>query len=264
MSNWVDLGTGPSAGVWIPNKEPVQPLAWLKMDEPSGTIHYDISGNGAHANIYDVGGVHYMRGIAGPAQGSAAVQYDGVKSHATMEYNPALFDSVAYQWTIMAWVRTWQSRPGPSDQGCGIISKAFNGSFIPFVMGYGNVANCPGSRVFAGWYTPGNGWIQAYDANEFPLNTWCHYAGSLAPGGRVGIYKNGVDVGSNTVDGQSPPATTYPVYLGHRWDTANTYPGFPGWIWDVRIYNVALAEWQIAEIANRTGPAPPAKTWLLL
>jgi len=195
-------------------------VLWLPMDEESGDIVYDLSGNGNNGTIY--GATRVNEGFV------RALSFDGVDDYVIA--NPVNVDYL----TISAWVQ-WH-RFYEDSAGHAVISNS-NSAQDGYML-Y-QAVSAPYNRVRAFVYT-----TSTFDITSTTLletNTWYHivvtYDGSF-----FRLYINGILDRERTVSGTIKP-TTNPFLIG------STYvPGgvkFNGTIDEVLIFNRALSEEEI-------------------
>lgn len=86
---------------------------------------------------------------------------------------------------------------------------------------------------------------------SLPLNTWSHVCGTLAAGYTVSIYVNGVNVVTTT--GVTTNWQTNPAGMNLQVANFNGVGGYAykGAVDDVRIYNSALSQFQIRQLATQ-------------
>jgi hypothetical protein len=203
------------------------------FDEESGTTAADSSGNRADALLLN--GAHWT---AGP--GGGGLTFDGVSDHARAGYWANLDN-----WTVAAWV--WSPAAPSSGPASGPVHRAGN-----FQISW----NHP-SAAFRGAVVVSVG-SSSYAASLGPLeaNTWYHVVGSY-DGETLRAYKNGQLISANTAP--SGPARSEPTALTFgRHAALDQY--FAGAIDEVRVYNQALTQQQIALLAQPDGTAPTAVT----
>lgn len=187
----------------------------------SGTIMYDVSGNGYTATLTN-----------GPVYSSSGyITYDGVDDKAVTTYPQSTYYANT---TWEAWVYCTQN-----------IStyNMFMGQYLPYFGFYGG-----NSLFFSNIIGSTQQTIQT--ATTLSLNTWYHAAFTTNYDGTnttMAIYANGVLSTSSSFTGQqSGPSGTFTI--GDGWNT--TWYPFKGRIGPVKIYNTTLSSTQILQNFN--------------
>ena len=212
-------------------------VAYLKLDESSGTTAFDSSPNGNHGTL--VGGPLWTTG-----QFDNALDLDGVDDHVTL---PAGVVAGVRDFTIAGWVKldsvdNW-SRVfdfGASTSTYMFLSPS-NGATrkLRFAI---STSGGPGEQIIEG-------------PSALPLGVWTHVAVTLT--NKTGtLYVNGSAVGTN------PSMSLTPASLGA---TANNYlgksqyadPYLNGQLDEFVIHDRALADAEIAALANPATPRAP-------
>lgn len=195
---------------------------WL-FDEGAGKETKDASGNNHHGTI---NGADWVAG-----QFDGALEFDG--SHwVTIASTPEL--QIGEELTMMGWVNAkdigdWRQLIAKSNEYLLRIDPPNEGNRM------------------SSFVNTNNDWGQRASSPEIPaLNTWIHLAGtydSAAKSDHLGVYVNGVRVGSSTRPGNTA-ITDNPVEIG-RWG-GGSY--FVGTIDEVAIFNKVLSEDDIQTI----------------
>jgi hypothetical protein len=209
------------------------------MDENTGTIAFDTSGNGSTGAF--VSSPQWVPGKKG-----SAVKMNGTSDYITLSHPTALNATTTF--TLSAWINA-----SSSVAGSGIISEAFagGGDRVQYTLGFG-ADDGTDNKLQVGFYD-GSGWAVAEDSTAFTsTNTWVHVEGTW-DGTTLKLYKDGVLVATN-VPSRSTATDTEDIRIGSRHDTAGTVDFFPGTIDDVRIYNYTRSAAQVAWEYNRGGP----------
>ena len=204
-------------------------VAWLKLDETSGTSAADASGNNRAGTL-----VNSPARVAGRT-GNALV-LNGTNQYASL---PAAVVAGLNDFTLSAWVywnggSNWQR----------IFDFGSGTSTYLFLSPKNGVT---GTLRFA-ITTSGAAGEQKIDGNAvLPSGGWCHVALTLS-GSTGTLYVNGQQVGQNT------GMTLRPANLGattQNWIGRSQYndPYFNGRVDDVRIYGRALGASAIAALA---------------
>ncbi len=200
-------------------------IAWWKLDETESNNVKDASGNGRTGTL--IGGPQWQ-----PSGGKVggALKLDGqddyVETNSTADL-PA--------WTIAVWVKS-PAAPASEDPS-GPVHREKNYQINwnhPMDDFRGATALCIGGT----WYDASFGQIQS--------DTWYHLVGTY-DGETLRAYKNGVLVTENSDPSGAPDPEEQTLKLGrHARDSAC----FNGTIDDVRIYNYALSQADIAALAG--------------
>ncbi len=175
---------------------------------------------------------------------NGALWFDGARSYVNLgaALQPARF-------TVAAWVR-----PDALDRPMVIVSKIRNlpGHFQKNL----ELRIDPGGRLFL--HVPsGQGWEAATGARPVPAGRWTHVAATY-DGVRAQLYVDGARDGAPLAVRYEQTATE--TWIGAR-PEAGTPPGptffFLGAIEDVRIWDRALADPELAAVARGPAQAPP-------
>ena len=224
----------------------VNPIAYWKFDEGSGTVATDSSGNLLNGKI--VGPV-YSTGKYGNA-----LSFDGLDDYATIK-GAAAFDNLASM-TISAWVKPTTT----GEKGMGrIVSKAA-GTNLPSMGWDFYLTNEVGNGIkFAVDHTTTD-LEHASTANAITMNQWQFVAvtwdGSKTAA-NAHIYVNGNEVSysvANNAVGTRASDTANAFLIGNNPALSRT---FKGNIDDVRVYNRALSVSEIKDLYNNTGTIIP-------
>jgi hypothetical protein len=218
------------------------PVAHWKLDENTGVLAYDASGNGNNGTL--VGNPTWVQGKNGPC-----LNFDGSGDYVNCGTNSSLDITGAV--TIEGWFKSsvtpasgdygllfGNTEDGASTQHAYAIHKVSNTERVLFAISDGTNVAQPQS-------TTG---VNMWD------NQWHHVAGvfdpTLAAADRAKIYVDGKFNNFATYNGTTlRTVTTKPFRIG----SGNTYD-FTGLIDDVRIYNYARTQAQIAWDYNRGKP----------
>lgn len=189
---------------------------WL-FDEGAGKATKDASGNNHDGTI---NGAEWVKG-----KFDDALEFDG--SHwVTIASTPEL--QIGKELTMMGWVNAkdigdWRQLIAKSNEYLLRIDPPNEGNRM------------------SSFVNTNNDWGQRASSPQIPeLNTWIHLAGtydSAAKSDHLGVYVNGVRVGSSTRPGNTA-VTANPVEIG-RWG-GGSY--FVGTIDEVAIFNAVLSE----------------------
>ena len=237
------VSAGNSGGVSVPSnvasaRTLISPaLAYLKLDETSGTTAYDSSPNGNHGTL--VGGPVWVSG-----QFDNGLDLDGVDDHVTL---PAGVTASLRDFTVAAWVKL-----DSLDNWSRVFDFGSNTANYMFLT----PSNGATRKLRFAISTSGGGGEQIIESPAaLPTGAWTHVAVTLS--GRTGtLYVNGSVVGTNH------SMTLSPSSLGA---TANNYIGksqYPdpylnGQVDEFQLHDRALAVAEVAALANPATPRAP-------
>ena len=204
-------------------------VAWWKLDDGSGNIAVDSSGNGHNGTL--LGDTSWVDGIDG-----AALAFDGDGDYVDIGKSPD-FD-IKNQITVSAWIkvnafdRDWQSIVTKGDRAWRLQRNAGDRT-LEFA--------CSGLVV------PGTDWGQIFGTVGVNDGHWHHVAG-VYDQEKLYLYIDG-----NLDASAEAPGTIRvndePVYIGENSQMPNRF--WNGLIDDVRIYSYALSAEEISEIAQK-------------
>lgn len=219
-------------------------IAHWKLDEGSGSVTADSSGNGHTGSL--VGGAAWTPGRIGQA-----VVLDGVDDHVSAAHAA---DENAFPLTVAVWFKTTTTTGAR-----GVVNKYRASSFNGYQVFLKNGNVCA-------WYVRDlnnsiyDGTNCLFSVPGFNDGLWHHAAFVVDASGGT-LYVDGTARGQRAWTGTPGPVTTLePVHLGH-------YPGatagtefLPGAVDDVRLYNRALTAAEVAQLhAGAPGDTlPPA------
>ena len=213
------------------------PIAYWKLDDGSGTLAADSSGNGFNGTL--VNGPAWVAGRIG--QG---LSFDGVDDYVDVPSAPALD---TFPLTLAAWVKT-------TDTGLhGVVNK-----YLPASLnGYQVFIN--GGSLCAWYFRDASNYV--WDGTGCTLATpgftdgaWHHVAFVVdAAGGR--LYVDGVQKAARAWTGTAG-ATSTTAGLSLARYPGSAAPYFPGALDEVRLYNRALSASEVAGLAIIDTTAP--------
>lgn len=210
-------------------------IASWSFDEQSGTMAFDSAGDN-DGTIY---GATRADGILG-----GALDFDGVDDYVDCGNNDSL--DMTDELTISAWIK----RPNFSTYGV-IVGKT-NGNSV--TAGYGLFSYKEGLEFT--FYS--QGWQRTTPRVAVTANQWHHVAGTFN-GNILYLYMDGEQRASLAYNGDITTAAGYPVQIAY-WRSQNPH-SFNGLIDEVRIYDVALSDAEIRELAV---PEPGTLLFLVL
>lgn len=214
-------------------------VGWWKLDEGSGTLAADSSGNGNDGTLLPFSSEPTW--IAGRV-GAGALSFDGINDYVSIPNGAAL--QINNNVSVSLWVywptfgtSTWHT----------ITAKRALSSRTNYGFNFH-----PISDVFQ-WFYNSSGTFRVQLVNlsaNFSTGVWTHVVGRFGQSGvntSAQIFKNGSQLVTGTLLENVAAETTVPVNLGVYGAT-----GEPAAIYldDVRIYNRVLTTDEIAELAT--------------
>ena len=235
-------------------------LLWLKLDETTGTLAADASGNGHNGTVVTGSGTpEWVAGRRGNALEIEAL--DGTRARRVqVPWSSSL--AVTNRLTAMSWIRLRDHTHGGAEEHEGANDKNVVGRSsttdwrllvrpsddrISFIVDTGS------TRVTLVGYVPGSG---------LAANTWYHVAATY-DGSRMRVYLNAVELANQTCSGnlQISSSTSIPLGVGAFPQNATTWDdGLPGALDEVKVWKRALTAAEIAAEMN-AGAAPARLQW---
>jgi hypothetical protein len=214
-------------GVYFTSAAQADLVGWWRLDEGSGNIAYDSSGNGRDGTLN--GDPQWVTGFLG-----GALDFDGD------DYVDTGYTENLANWTIAAWVKS-PAAPS-SDSPSGPLHREQNYQF--------NWNHSDATFRGAAALNVGGTW---YAAKYEPLeaDTWYHLAATY-DGENFIAYRDGVMITNNSAPSGSPNSESNTLKLGRHAAAAQF---FTGTVDDARVYNEALTESDIKSIMFGTGIA---------
>jgi hypothetical protein len=199
------------------------PMTEWHFDEATGIIASDSSGNRADGIL--VNGPTWTTGRIG-----AGVSFDGVDDYIATGYFANLST-----WTVAVWVQSPAAPAG--NPASGPVHRDAN-----FQLNWNHpeatFRGAAGVQVGGVWYAASFGSLAA--------NTWYHL-GATYDGETLRAYRNGVLITANTAPSGPPDSESLPLEFGRH---AGAPQYFRGTIDEVRIYNRALSDLEIAALGQ--------------
>ena len=201
-------------------------VAHYRLDETSGTMAEDSSGNGNHGTYTGAGVTLGQAGICG---GSTAVDFDGATGHVAIPSSPSL-DALSSDFTVAAWIR-------PDVLG---LMRVFANQRLGGAGGawaFGPLNGTGGMR----FTTLG---VQDYDqASSLTAGNWHHIALVFDASFRASFYLDGALQGA--VAGSAPANAPNAGWFIAVLDLTGIMEYFDGLIDDVQVYSGSATDAEI-------------------
>lgn len=216
-------------------------VGWWPLDEGTGTVAYDASGQGNNATWSGMPGSPSNTYYAMGEVGSSAGYFGGGDASLTIGTKPA------YQFTGPFTLSAWAN----SVSGGTILSmqdgsaNGYNLAMVYGVIRFCNYVNTADYCVFGGNYP-----------SSTP--TWTYFT-AVFDGSALSIYANGVLLQSHPAP--APTASTGPLVAGIA--QRGGYGNFTGSLDDVRVYDRALSAGEVSALYNASVGTPSGPTNLL-
>jgi len=209
-------------------------MAWHRLDEGFGTTTQDSSGNGNFGTL--IGGPLWRAGHIG----AGSLQFDGADDEVEVPYSPKL--NRADTFTVLAWINL---APGGTGHRA-VVSCRDDFPARGYIL-YVQPDNTPSLWIGYG-YT--NAWYSA-TGPALTDSQWIHVAGTYDDG-TLRLYVDGVEEAEATAATYGVN-TTQELLIGAGSNEGPTHDYFfQGPIDDVRIYDRALSQSEIASIMDGT------------
>ncbi len=223
-------------------------VAWWKLDETRGANVVDLSGSGFNGAL---AGNPQWKPSGGKIGG--ALQFDGNGDHVEVASQPSSLD-LTTQITVAAWIKVnkfdkkWQAIVTKGDTAWRLHRNKDNTDTMSF--------GCTGLR--SGPYA----WGAKIDGKKNVNDGRWHHVAGVYDGSRVCLYVDGALDGSEPAWG-TIATNSYPVWIGGNAEKPDeNYRAWDGLIDDVRIYNYALSQTELAAIYSDTKPVTVAEAAL--
>ena len=217
-TNYITVTTNPSSGL----------VAAYGFDETSGLQVLDASGKGNHGTISNAARTT-------TAKFGRALSFSGSNSLVTVSDSSSL--DLTGAMTLSAWVYPTTSASGWKTL---ILKERIGG--LAYSLYANSDAALPNSTL-----SIGSSDRQLTVGSRLPSNTWTHLAATYN-GATQRLYVNGVQVGSRAQTG-TLNVSANPLRIGGNTVWANEY--FKGLIDEVRVYNRALSQAEIAAVSKQ-------------
>ena len=140
--------------------------------------------------------------------------------------------------SIAAWIMPDQFACGNNNP---VVTKGTANDYYTLWAGYGEIS------ILFNWSTPNEKWVHA--SATLSDNVYCHIAGTFDyANGIIKLYLNGVNIGQDTWSGGAIMANTEHMFIGSSHPGGQEY--FKGIIDEVRIYNRALSDTEVYQLAH--------------
>lgn len=216
--------------------------------------HFQADGNALDTTGVNNGTLHNGVGFA-PGVFGQAFDFNGVNTYVSAPDSPSLDLTSAL--TISMWLN-----PRSPGEGAGHTGALWKGNDIdsPFGQSYAFLWTPLSSTTARVDFRSSQGSsLKQTSTSALPLNDFVHVAATY-DGSSMKIYVNGTLSNSTTNVPSSLPNTNFPLFIGANADGASPSippPGFApytrvfdGLIDDVRIYNAALGDLQVAALST--------------
>jgi hypothetical protein len=213
-------------------------VGWWKLDDGSGTIAVDSSGNGHDGTLN--GNPTWVAGLH-----EGALEFGGQPDYVSVPYSAQLHPEDGF--TLSLWANV---APGSSGWRSPITSRDTGPE-----SGYIIYAGSNGNWQF--WIGTGSTWSNA-EGPAVQTGEWTHVAAVYASGQQT-LYINGQPTGQASATLSLNTAQVLLIGAGASEDPVHTY-FFQGVIDDVRVYDGPMTDAEIKELALRPkayNPSPP-------
>ncbi len=208
-------------------------VGYWSFDEGTGTIAYDLSGNGNNGTLYNFNWTATSGWVDGKV--GKALSFDGVDDYVALPNSSVLNPSNAI--TVIAWVKSSNSSYYP---GWWQVVSNYN-AYILGTSGYNNINMC-----FITVKPSQGSWGYGNCSNIPDPANWHFFAG-LDDGSQERFYVDGVF--KNSISWSGSINNGGGLHLGHRECCAEYFGGL---IDEVRIYNRALSDNEIKALYEAT------------
>ena len=218
-----------------PEPEDPNPVGWWPLNDGSGDIAIDLSGNGNDGAISNLNGGLGLDGsvwVDDPVRGTV-ISFNGTAEGAFVRAGDIPQMTLTNNFTWAFWAKHSDENTADNDI---ILGNRYNGDGVDFVP-----------RQFIKftptkfeWHMNGNG-DDNMDYDDIPADVWLHHA-VVKTADQLTYYRNGIEASSGTfTQGLDFPQ---PLYFGGD-NTAAAGENWGGLMSEVRIYNRALTELEI-------------------
>jgi len=209
-------------------------LGWWKLDEPSGNIAYDSSGNNNNGQLIQIDGSFIGDPQWGGGYAGGSLWLDGVDDFIEVPHSDSLLPDTEV--TVMAWINVPRLTGAGSSNWQAIITKGN----APRVYSFYTDSAAGGLHFSLG---PEGSFLGSNSTASVPLNEWVHVCAMLTNGNHL-YYINGepsAPLENGGAGSVITPGNTATVRIGN----APENNSLMGRIDDVRVYNGALSQEEI-------------------
>lgn len=212
------------------------PAGYWPLDEATGTIAYDVSGNGNHG-VYN--GSPLLGSRPPPPGMKSFCDFDGANDYVRVASGVAL--DYINLWTILA-IAMFDTTSGSEPT---IAAKDYNGTTVPYTLEANAGTTGSPTKIMTAEYSAG--WRYVAQNGNFSTGTYYVVAG-VYDGTTMSLYLDGAldNSGTRATIGTGGSGFT----IGGRFDTGvwGTSYKFDGAIGHVALWNAALTATQIRAI----------------
>jgi Concanavalin A-like lectin/glucanases superfamily/Fibronectin type III domain len=221
------------------------PALYARLDDPSGTLAADSSGNGSNPSY--VGGVSLNQPGALGSDPDGAVTLDGSTGYLSVPNTSSLNLTGAI--SVEAWVK-WTATPtGVQDivyrgDSATVAGASFSLAYIPGCTGCG-----------LGFYSYiGNAYTCACQSGALPGGQWFHLVGTRTAGGQLAFYVNGSQVAIASDSGGALNSVPQGIAIGASGSGSapSLYP-VNGTLDEAAVYPIALTATQVTTHYHAAG-----------
>jgi len=209
------------------------PEAYWRLNEVAGSTAYSEVGLSNRDGAY-TGGVSLGTTSLIQESGNTAVRFDGTADYISIASAPHL----GQRFTLESWVYASASTPTAA-----IISEVYTGGADPvaYALGFSNtVGASSATNLSCGYYT-GSVWVEATDANAFPLGETVHCVG-VKEASAISVYFNGLKVATSAATTSVVTTGTDGAVIGRRHTADTGTPYVDGVLDQVAMYATAITE----------------------
>jgi fibronectin type 3 domain-containing protein len=244
------LSTPPVQGTTSVSSSNPPNIAFYTLDEGSGITANDSSGSNNHGTL--VNGPIWTTGQVG----TNALDFDGVNDYV----DAGTFDVAGSAISIALWMNSDNlSSCNTTYNDCRLISKATGTSEQDHYWMVSTIKSGSNTTLRFRLKTGGTTTTLIAPNGNLSNNQWYHVTATY-DGSTMRLYQDGVEIGQANKTGQLSTNATVPVNVARN---PGGYGYFDGTIDDMRVYDRALNESEILELAGQTPPPdtiPPVRS----
>ncbi|MEM7133170.1 MAG: Ig-like domain-containing protein [Chloroflexota bacterium] len=216
----------------------VDTLVLLPLDEGSGTVAGDMSGQGNNGTLLNGAGYEASTGDGSPY----AMRFDGANDYIEL----GSIDANGTGLTLAAWFNA-DSFPGTA-RDPRIISKSSSTSANDHVFMLSTVRVGSDTRLRGRVRVGGTTTTLVANSGNLSVNQWYH-AAMTYDGSTLRLYLDGIEVGSKPLSGGVDIDSSVPIAVGGQ-PTGAGGRYFDGLLDDIRILQRAMSQAELQAIAN--------------